>query len=129
MTARSSQIDEAVHDYIDAVAPERRPLFDRVHQILLEEHPDVAVVLKYNMPTYELGDRGLHVAAWKHGLSLYGWDREPRFRLHEAAPRDHRRQGHDPPDLRRRRHRRHELRAFVYRQLIIDLEDRLSGTG
>ena len=78
MTARSSQIDEAVHDYIDAVAPERRPLFDRVHQILLEEHPDVAVVLKYNMPTYELGDRGLHVAAWKHGLSLYGWDREPR---------------------------------------------------
>lgn len=67
-------IDEAVHDYIDAVAPERRPLFDRVHRILLEEHPEVVVVLKYNMPTYELGERGLHAAVWKHGLSLYGWD-------------------------------------------------------
>jgi uncharacterized protein YdhG (YjbR/CyaY superfamily) len=71
--AATAQIDEAVQDYIDAVAPEHRPLFDRVHQILLDEHPDVVVVLKYNMPTYELGQRGLHVAVWRHGLSLYGW--------------------------------------------------------
>lgn len=68
-----AQIDKAVEEYIDAVAPERRPLFDRVHQLLLDEHPDVAVVLKYKMPTYVLGQRGLHVAVWKHGLSLYGW--------------------------------------------------------
>jgi hypothetical protein len=31
--AAMAQIDEAVQEYIDAVAPERRPLFDRVHHL------------------------------------------------------------------------------------------------
>ena len=32
-----------------------------------------AVGLSYGMPTYRVGDRRLHVAAWKHGVSFYGW--------------------------------------------------------
>jgi uncharacterized protein YdhG (YjbR/CyaY superfamily) len=67
-------MDQAVQDYIDAIDPEHRPLFDRIHRLVLEEHPDAAVVLSYKMPAYKVGRRRLFVAAWKHGVSIYGWD-------------------------------------------------------
>ena len=66
-------MDDAVRDYIDAIAPEHRPLFDRLHRLVLEAHPDAAVVLSYQMPTYKVGDRRLFVGVWKHGVSIYGW--------------------------------------------------------
>lgn len=67
-------MDDAVRNYIDAIAPEHRPLFDRLHGLVLETHPDAAVVLSYGIPTYKVGRRRLFVGAWKHGLSIYGWD-------------------------------------------------------
>ena len=67
-------MEAAVRAYIDAIGPASRPLFDRVHRLILDVAPTAAIVLSYNMPTYKLGDRSLHVAAWKHGVSLYGWD-------------------------------------------------------
>ena len=60
--------------YIDAIGSAQRPLFDRVDALIVALYPDVEVVLSYKMPTYRVGDRSLHVAAWKHGLSVYGWD-------------------------------------------------------
>jgi len=27
------------------------------------------------MPTYKVGERRLHVGAWKHGVSIYGWQK------------------------------------------------------
>jgi uncharacterized protein YdhG (YjbR/CyaY superfamily) len=67
-------MDAAVRGYIDAIPAEHRPLFDRLHRLVLEEHPDAAVVLSYKMPTYKRGDRRLFLGAWKHGVSIYGWD-------------------------------------------------------
>ena len=67
-------MDDAVRDYVDAIAPENRPLFDRIHRLVLEAHPDAAVVLSYQIPTYKVGHRRLYVGAWKHGVSIYGWD-------------------------------------------------------
>jgi uncharacterized protein YdhG (YjbR/CyaY superfamily) len=67
-------VDDVVQDYIDAIAPEHRPLFDRLHTLILEEHPDAAVVLSYQIPTYKVGGRRLFVGVWKHGVSIYGWD-------------------------------------------------------
>lgn len=67
-------MDNAVRDYIDAISPERRPLFDRIHRLAMAVHPDVAVVLSYQMPTYTLGRYRLYVGVWKHGLSFYGWE-------------------------------------------------------
>jgi hypothetical protein len=64
--------DEA-QAYIDGIDPSRRPLFDRVHRLVLEAHPGADVVLAYRMPTYVVGDRRLHVGVWKHGVSFYGW--------------------------------------------------------
>lgn len=51
-----------------------RPLFDRLDRLLREVAPGVEVSLAYGMPTYRVGARGLHVGAWSHGLSVYGWE-------------------------------------------------------
>jgi uncharacterized protein YdhG (YjbR/CyaY superfamily) len=66
-------MDDAVRDYIDAIAPEHRPLFDRLHRLILEVHPDAAVVLSYQIPTYKVGRRRLFLGVWRHGVSVYGW--------------------------------------------------------
>ena len=69
-------VDDAAQDYIDAIAAEFRPLFDRLHRLILDEHPDAAVTLSYQMPTYTVGRRRLYLGVWKHGVSLYGWRRD-----------------------------------------------------
>ena len=61
-----------MRDYIDGIAPEHRPLFDRVHRLVLEAYPEATMTLSYQMPTYKVGRRRLHVGAWKHGVSIYG---------------------------------------------------------
>ena len=66
-------MDEAVRTYIDAVDPAHRPMFDRVHRLILATHPDADVVLSYQIPTYKVGKRRLYVGAWQHGISIYGW--------------------------------------------------------
>jgi uncharacterized protein YdhG (YjbR/CyaY superfamily) len=67
-------MDDGVRDYIAAIDPAYRPLFDRLQRLVLETHPDAAVVLSYKIPTYKIGRRRLFVGVWKHGVSLYGWD-------------------------------------------------------
>jgi uncharacterized protein YdhG (YjbR/CyaY superfamily) len=69
-------MDGAVQRYIEQIAPEHRPLFDRIHALILQERPDASVVLSYQIPTYKVGNRRLYVGAWKHGLSIYGWKGE-----------------------------------------------------
>ena len=74
-------MDQGVADYIDAIAAEQRPLFDRLQRIVLTEHPDAEVALSYGMPAYRLGGRRLNLGVWKHGVSVYGWraDRDGGF--------------------------------------------------
>ena len=67
-------MDDAARDYVEALASESRPLFDRVHRLILEVHPDAAVVLSHRMPTYVVGRYRLYVGVWKHWLSFYGWE-------------------------------------------------------
>ena len=66
-------MDEAVRGYIDAITAGHRPLFDRLHQLILAAYPDAAVVLSYKMPAYKVGSCRLYLGAWKHGISVYGW--------------------------------------------------------
>jgi uncharacterized protein YdhG (YjbR/CyaY superfamily) len=66
-------VDQALAEYVAAIPSDFRPLFDRIHRILLEVCPDAIVSLSYNMPTYKVGKRRLHVGVWKHGISIYGW--------------------------------------------------------
>jgi uncharacterized protein YdhG (YjbR/CyaY superfamily) len=79
-------MDDAVREYIAAIAPEHRALFDRVQRLILEAHPEAVVVLSYSIPTYKVGRRRLFIGAWKHGISIYGWDqgREAAFAARHA---------------------------------------------
>jgi hypothetical protein len=67
-------IDPAAEAYIEDISTDHRALFDRFRGLVVEVHPDVDVTFAYKMPTFVVGDRRLHVGAWKHGISLYGWD-------------------------------------------------------
>ena len=69
-------MDAEAQTYIDGIAPEHRPLFDRVHRLILTAYPEADVASAYGMPSYRVGERRLHVGVWRHGVSLYGWDRE-----------------------------------------------------
>ena len=66
-------MDDAVRTYIDAIPPEHRPLFDRLHRLVLDKHPEAAVTLSYQIPSYRVGRRRLYLGAWQHGVSIYGW--------------------------------------------------------
>jgi hypothetical protein len=69
----SARIDEAVLGYIDGIAADHRPLFDRIHGLIVRAHPGVTVVLSYGIPAYKAGRRCLYLGVWKHGVSIYGW--------------------------------------------------------
>jgi uncharacterized protein YdhG (YjbR/CyaY superfamily) len=87
-------VEGAVRSYIEAIPPEHRPLFDRLHRLIADRYPDAEVVLSYGIPTYRVGKRRLHVGAWKHGLSIYGWpqgraaafvERHPKLRTSKGT--------------------------------------------
>jgi uncharacterized protein YdhG (YjbR/CyaY superfamily) len=69
-------MDQAVQDYVDHIEPAHRPLFDRLHALILTTHPEAEVILSYRIPTYKIGKRRLHLGAWQHGVSLYGWKKD-----------------------------------------------------
>ena len=66
-------MDPAIAEYVNAIPPEHRALFDRIHGLILDTCPSATVALSYKMPTYQVGTRRLHLGVWKHGVSLYGW--------------------------------------------------------
>ncbi|MER6976802.1 hypothetical protein [Streptomyces carpinensis] len=63
---------DSVQEYIDAIAPGHRSLFDRVSGLIPDEFPQASVALSYGMPTYRVGKRRLHIgvfpAAGSEGL-------------------------------------------------------------
>ena len=67
-------VDERVRAYIDEIPADHRPLFDRLHGLILEAYPEVTVLLSYKMPTYRRGRQRLFLGVWQHGVSVYGWD-------------------------------------------------------
>jgi uncharacterized protein YdhG (YjbR/CyaY superfamily) len=70
--ATTSESDQAAQQYIDGIADEFRPLFDRLHRVVNDVHPEVVLSLSYGMPTFATGSRKLHIGVWKHGVSIYG---------------------------------------------------------
>jgi uncharacterized protein YdhG (YjbR/CyaY superfamily) len=71
--ADSARVDKAVREYIEGIDARHRPLFDRVHELILAAYPAAAVVISYQMPTYRVSRRRLYLGVWQHGISLYGW--------------------------------------------------------
>jgi hypothetical protein len=58
--------------YIDAIAPEHRPPRPAAPADPGRAPRGNGGPLLQD-PTYKVGNRRLHVGAWKHGLSIYGW--------------------------------------------------------
>ena len=70
-TPETGAMDDAVRRYRDEMDGEYRPVFDRLHRLILAMCPEAELVLSYGMPTYRVGRRRLNIGVWKHGLSLY----------------------------------------------------------
>ena len=69
-------MDSKLQAYIDGIAPEFVPLFERLRGILTHAQPEATFGFAYNMPTFRSGKRRLHLAVWQHGISVYGWRRD-----------------------------------------------------
>jgi len=65
-------VDNDVLDHMKAIDPEQRPLFDRLHAIVLAAHLDAEVAIAYGRPACRVGKRRLNLGVWKHGVSVYG---------------------------------------------------------
>ena len=61
-----------VQAYIDGIPPGHRPLFERLHRLILTAHPGPQVTLSYKMPAYKAGNRRLYVGAWNMGILVRG---------------------------------------------------------
>jgi Domain of unknown function (DU1801) len=70
-TPEAGTADEAVRHYRDEMDGEYRPVFDRLHRLILASCPEAELMLSYGMPTYRVGRRRLNIGVWKHGLSVY----------------------------------------------------------
>lgn len=64
-------MDEAVQRFIDTVPPESKPLFDRLHALVLRLYPEAKVVISYQVPTYKTKTGWVALGYWKDGVSLY----------------------------------------------------------
>ena len=79
-------MDAAAKAYIEGIDPENRPLFDRVHRVIVGEFPDVEVGIAYQMPVYRRAGRSLNVGSWKHGVSIYGRGHQQGLSILERHP-------------------------------------------
>jgi uncharacterized protein YdhG (YjbR/CyaY superfamily) len=79
-------MSDEVTRYVDGIDPAHRPLFDRLTGLARAVAPDAELVMSYGMPTFKVGKHRLHVGAWKHGISLYGWSEDAAAEVLAAHP-------------------------------------------
>jgi uncharacterized protein YdhG (YjbR/CyaY superfamily) len=65
------RIDPAVTRFIKAIPPVQRPLFDRLHRLILDQYPDAAVSISYQIPCYRTAGGKVFLGLWKSGVSLH----------------------------------------------------------
>ncbi len=53
----AGRLSEEVIAYIEALPATHRPLFDRLHALILDELPEAEVVISYQIPLYRVGRR------------------------------------------------------------------------
>jgi uncharacterized protein YdhG (YjbR/CyaY superfamily) len=68
----SAPVPPDVQTYLDGMAAEHRPMWNRVERLVRALYPDIELRITYGMPTFVVGKHQLPVGVWKHGLSLYG---------------------------------------------------------
>ncbi len=71
-----------VQAYIDGIPPGPRPLFERLHRLILTAHPGAQVTLSDKMPACKAGNRRLYVGAANMGY----WSAAGRKTATAASP-------------------------------------------
>ena len=62
----------SVDDYLASLPDEQREVVEQIERRVLRVVPHAERVIRYDMPTWQVeGVSLLHVAAWKHHVSLY----------------------------------------------------------
>jgi uncharacterized protein YdhG (YjbR/CyaY superfamily) len=59
-----------VRDYIAGVPAEHRPIFDRLHRLIIDTLPDARVVISYKMPAYVVAGGRVSLSDGPRGVSL-----------------------------------------------------------
>jgi uncharacterized protein YdhG (YjbR/CyaY superfamily) len=65
------RIDPAVSQFIKAIPALQRPLFDRLHGLILELYPEAAISISYQIPCYRTPGGKVFLGLWKSGVSLH----------------------------------------------------------
>jgi uncharacterized protein YdhG (YjbR/CyaY superfamily) len=60
-----------VRSYLAAVPKERKPLVNRLHELIVELYPDAEIDMSYRMPTYKAEEGWVALANQKQYVSLY----------------------------------------------------------
>ena len=64
-------MQDDVKQYLDAVPDSRRPVVDKLHDLIMELYPNASVDMSYRMPTYKAKDGWVAIANQKRYVSLY----------------------------------------------------------
>ena len=67
-------MDPAVRAYIKAIPASHRPLFDRLHGLILALHPDVDMAISYAVVRHRTSKGDVFLGIWKGGVSLHAVD-------------------------------------------------------
>jgi uncharacterized protein YdhG (YjbR/CyaY superfamily) len=89
------QLPDDVREYIDALDAAHRRLFDRLHDLIVDELPDAQVVISYQIPLYRVGRRHVGLNARRpDGVTLTTTSpdhidafrrRHPQFKTNKAS--------------------------------------------
>jgi uncharacterized protein YdhG (YjbR/CyaY superfamily) len=64
-------VNRDVQRYLDAVPEERKPLVEKLHELITGLYPKVAIDMSYRMPTYKAKGSWVAIANQKSYVSLY----------------------------------------------------------
>lgn len=65
-------MDSDVKAYIDSVNDERHDLYLKMHEVILEMYPDIAIKISYSIPQYSFSkDEWVFVSYNKLGITLH----------------------------------------------------------
>jgi uncharacterized protein YdhG (YjbR/CyaY superfamily) len=63
---------DSIHDYLASLPADKRAVVEQIERRVLAVAPDATRVIRYDMPTWQVGGSSLvHAAAWKQHVSLY----------------------------------------------------------
>jgi uncharacterized protein YdhG (YjbR/CyaY superfamily) len=64
-------MDKEVRRYLDTVPEDRKPILEKLHNLIVGLYPRAKVDMSYRMPTYKAKDGWVAIANQKRYVSLY----------------------------------------------------------